>query len=85
MAFVFLFITVYVGFLLTLKKSTKRKLLTWGILTMCAFSPGISWFVGMVVSIVVGDGFAGVAIMMIVFPFLLIVGFILLLVGIFQK
>ena len=84
-AFIFVFVTVYVGFLLTLKKNRKRKFVTWGLLTMFIFAPGLSWLIGMSVGVLVGDGFAGGAMMVILFPIVFIIGLILLLIGIFKK
>ncbi|MFC7686476.1 hypothetical protein [Ureibacillus sp. GCM10028918] len=69
----------------TFGKSKKRKLIVWGIITMIAIAPFFTWLVSISFAIIVGDGFAGIGLMMIMFPFIFLVGIILLLVGIFVK
>ncbi|HWL13707.1 MAG TPA: hypothetical protein VNQ57_12005 [Ureibacillus sp.] len=69
----------------TLGKSKKRKFLVWGLTTTVAIAPFFTWLASMSFAILAGDGFAGVALMMIMFPVLFGLGIILLLIGAFMK
>ena len=79
------FFGVYLGFVLTVKKSVKRKFIVWGLITIFLFTPFLGWFISIQVAIAEGDGFAAVAMMMILFPLFFLIGLILLLYGIFKK
>ena len=85
LAFIFIFATVYIGFLLTLKKSKKRKYIIWGLLTIFIFTPVLSWVIGIIFGIIEGDGFAAIGMMTLLFPIIFIIGLILFLVGIFKN
>ena len=89
MAFLFVFIIlligVYLGFILTMKKSTKRKFIVWGLITIFIFAPFLGWLLGILFAIIEGEGFAGFGMMVILFPLFLIIGLILLSIGIFKK
>ncbi|MDN4494331.1 hypothetical protein [Ureibacillus aquaedulcis] len=69
----------------SLGKSTKRKLIVWGITTMLAIAPFFTWLGSIGFAIYVGDGFAGMGLMVIMFPILFLIGITLLLIGIFIK
>ncbi|MFJ8235837.1 hypothetical protein ACIQ34_08845 [Ureibacillus sp. NPDC094379] len=66
-------------------KPVKKKFLIWGIATIFFISPLLSWMAGILFGMSVGDGFAGLAIMVYSFVFLLVIGFILLYFGIFKN
>ena len=83
--FIVLFVGVYVGFILTIKKSGKRKFIVWGLITIFIFAPFLGWLLSIVYAIKEGDGFAGVGMMIILFPLFFIVGLIILGIGIFKK
>ena len=84
-ALAIIFFGVYLGFVLTVKKSVKRKFIVWGLITIFLFTPFLGWFISIQVAIAEGDGFAAVAMMMILFPLFFLIGLILLLYGIFKK
>ena len=84
-ALAIIFFGVYLGFVLTLKKSVKRKFIVWGLITIFLFTPFLGWSISIQVAIAEGDGFAAVAMMMILFPLFFLIGLILLLYGIFKK
>lgn len=65
--------------------SEKRKLITWGLVTVFGIAPFLSWLVGISLGVYVGDGFAGAGIMVILFVILLLIGVITLFVGLFKK
>lgn len=71
--------------LLSQNKSKKRKYIIWGITTMIVVSPLLSWLIGILYGALEGDGFAAAAMMILLFPFLFVVGLIVLIVGIFTK
>lgn len=76
---------ISLGVVLTWKKSLKRKLILWGIITMFIFTPFLGWVISILVGIAEGDGFAAVGMIMILFPIFFIIGLVILLVGIFKK
>ena len=63
----------------------KVKGITWGIVTMLVIAPLLSWLIGIGYGIYIGEGFAAVGVIIILFPILFIVGLALLLIGIFKK
>jgi hypothetical protein len=73
------------GFYLSKGHSVKRKLITWGIVFMAGLAPFFSFFCGIAFGIRVGDGFAGGAVMIMLFVLFFLIGLILTAVGIFKK
>ncbi|WP_059170747.1 hypothetical protein [Bacillus sp. FJAT-27445] len=59
------------------KKSKDKKLRVWGKTTMLIIAPFFSWLVGRLYAISEGSGFAMVGVLMIMFPILFVLGFIL--------
>jgi len=66
-------------------KSAKRKYIVWGTTTILIIAPFFSWVVSILFAISEKEGFAGVALMMLLFPFFFLVGLATLLIGIFKK
>jgi len=66
-------------------KSQKRKFIVWGLTTMVAIAPFLSWLVSIGYANIEGSGWAGVALLSIMFPLLFLFGLAILLVGIFKK
>ncbi|MCQ9283253.1 hypothetical protein NQ129_15795 [Priestia aryabhattai] len=66
-------------------KSAKRKYIVWGTTTILIIAPFFSWAVSILFAISQEEGFAGVALMMLLFPFFFLVGLVTLLIGIFKK
>ena len=66
-------------------KSRKMKFIVWGLTTMIVIAPIFSWLVSISFAIIVEDGFAGIGLMVLMFPVIFLIGIILLLVGIFTK
>jgi len=65
-------------------KSKKRKYIVWGIALMLAISPFLSFAIGLTYAIIVENGWAAL-IMWYIFPLIFMIGFVMLLAGIFQK
>ncbi|MFT4414389.1 hypothetical protein ACLM5H_11070 [Fredinandcohnia humi] len=65
-------------------KSKRRKYIIWGITTMVAIAPFLSFSIGLTYAIIVENGWAAL-IMWYLFPIMFIIGLVLLLVGIFKK
>jgi len=63
----------------------KFKQITWGIVTMFVIAPLLSWLFGISYGRYVGEGFAAIGVMVILFPILFIIGLVLLLIGVFKK
>ncbi|MFF2754124.1 hypothetical protein ACFVR1_10320 [Psychrobacillus sp. NPDC058041] len=85
LASLILFGGLFLGFILTLKKSIKRKLIIWGLITMFIITPFLGWIISIIVGIIEGDGFAAVGMMMLLFPLFFVIGLVLLIVGIVRK
>jgi hypothetical protein len=66
-------------------KSAKRKYIVWGTTTILIIAPFFSWVVSILFAISQEEGFAGVALMMLLFPFFFLIGLVTLLIGIFKK
>ncbi|WP_438495668.1 hypothetical protein [Paenibacillus sp. IHBB 3054] len=66
-------------------KSRKRKLIIWGITLMVPVSPLASWMISLLYAdFVAHDGFAGIALLLLL-PLFFLAGLIVLLTGIFHK
>ncbi|HEU5139486.1 MAG TPA: hypothetical protein VFT51_05895 [Bacillales bacterium] len=65
-------------------KSKRRKYIVWGITTMVAIAPFISFVIGITIAISISNPWAG-GIMLYLFPIIFVIGLIMLLVGIFKK
>lgn len=66
-------------------KSAKRKYIVWGTTIILIIAPFFSWVVSILFAISQEEGFAGVALMMLLFPFFFLVGLFTLLIGVFKK
>ncbi|MEH7306069.1 hypothetical protein [Neobacillus drentensis] len=73
-----------VAYQLSKGKSKKRKYIVWGITSMVAIAPFLSFSIGLTYAIIVRNGWAAM-IMLYLFPIIFILGLIMLLVGIFKK
>ena len=84
-AIIILIVAIISVILLSRGKKKKRKCLIWGIATILFIAPLLSWIAGILFGISVGDGFAGMTIMVYGFVFLEVVGFSILYFGIFNR
>jgi len=66
-------------------KSAKRKYIVWGTTTIVIIAPFFSWVVSILFAISQEEGLAGVALMMLLFPFFFLAGLVTLLIGVFKK
>jgi amino acid transporter len=82
--YVIAFIGGLVAFLLSIDKPKNKKYKVWGIALMVPISPALAFAIGLTYAVSVGSGWAGL-IMWYIFPFVFIVGLVMLLVGIFKK
>lgn len=89
MAFGIAILILFIGLALALHfskgKTKKRKYIVWGITTMLVIAPLLSWLISISYGISVGDGFAAIGLLMLLFPLIFLVGIILLVVGAFSK
>jgi hypothetical protein len=69
----------------TMGGTTKRKCMVWGLFIMLGFNPFLSFLISIPVGVAEGDGFAAVAMMMLLIPSFFIIGFITFLVGVFKS
>ncbi|WP_375199748.1 hypothetical protein [Bacillus sp. RS11] len=74
-----------VAFMISHGKSNKEKYIIWGITMMLVIAPLFSWVVSILYGVYEGEGFAAVALMMVMFPLLFLIGLVLLLMGILKK
>lgn len=88
MAFVIALLIVLVGliagFQLTEGRSEKGNYIVWGIITMIAFAPFLSFVIGVMYGIVVKNSWA-TSIMMLLAPIIFVIGLIILLLGIYKN
>ncbi|XIH75772.1 hypothetical protein C1N57_16770 [Priestia aryabhattai] len=66
-------------------KSAKRKYIVWGTTIILIIAPFFSWVVSILFAISQEEGFAGVALMMLMFPIFFLIGLVTLLTGVFKK
>lgn len=71
--------------MVSLGKSNKKKYIIWGITMMLVIAPLFSGVVSILYGRYAGEGFAAVALMMVMFPLLFLTGLVLLLLGILKK
>ncbi|MEA3319677.1 MAG: hypothetical protein U9Q88_06585 [Bacillota bacterium] len=67
------------------RKYHNKALIIWGVITMLSIAPFFSWIVAMIVAVNVGDGFAGVAVMWLMFPVLFLIGVGMVGAGVYKK
>ncbi|UOQ44889.1 hypothetical protein MUN89_02740 [Halobacillus salinarum] len=72
------------AFLLSVEKTKNKKYKVWGIALMVPISPSLAFSIGITYSFIVEDPWAAL-IMWYIFPFLFIIGLVMLMVGIFKK
>lgn len=80
-----LVVTLVITAFLSKGKTKKRKFITWGISTSIVLAPIVSWMLGIAYALYEGEGFAGVAVMMLLYPTLVVTGIVLIIVGIVNK
>ncbi|KRF56809.1 hypothetical protein ASG98_07175 [Bacillus sp. Soil531] len=66
-------------------KTAKRKYIVWGTTIILIIAPFFSWVVSVLYAISQEEGFAGVALMMLLFPVFFLVGLVTMLIGVFKK
>ncbi len=88
MAFVIALLIVLVGliagFQLTEGRSEKGNYIVWGIITMIAFAPFLSFVIGVMYGIVVKNSWA-TSIMMYLSPIIFVIGLVILLLGVYKN
>ncbi|MDE4085193.1 hypothetical protein PO902_09180 [Planococcus maritimus] len=82
--YVIAFTSVFLAFLLSVNKPKKKKYMIWGIALMIPISPALAFAIGRHYAVIVENGWAAL-IMWYIFPFVFIIGLIMLLVGIYKK
>jgi len=76
-AVIILVIGIIIAIWRSSNKSKGSKYRVWGITTMLIIAPVFSWLVGRLYGISEGSGFAMGAVLIIMFPILFIIGFVL--------
>ncbi|MBM6619555.1 hypothetical protein [Bacillus suaedaesalsae] len=71
--------------LFSINLSRNRKMMMWGILTMFLIGPILSWTLSLIYADLEGDGFAGVALLMLLLPIIFVIGLIILITGFVKK
>lgn len=73
-----------VAYQLSKRKSRKRKLIIWGITTMIAIAPFLSFAIGLSFAFIVRNGWAAL-VMWYLFPIIFVIGLIMVLIGVFKE
>ncbi|CAG9622498.1 hypothetical protein [Sutcliffiella rhizosphaerae] len=76
--------TLLLGFILS-RKFPKKILIIWGVITMFSIAPLFTWLVAISYGVMVGEGFAAVAVMGIMFPVIFLIGIGILAAGIYKN
>lgn len=84
-AITILIFAIVLAVFISRNKTTKKKLIVWGVATIVAIAPLLSWSAGVIFGLGEGDGFAGFSVMMYSFVFLEVIGFVLVYFGIFKR
>ncbi|MFP8782568.1 hypothetical protein [Planococcus plakortidis] len=80
-----LLVSLLLAFQFSKGYSRKGKYIIWGITTMFVICPLFSWLISMGYALIEENGWAGVALLGILFPVTFTIGLVLLLIGIFSK
>lgn len=81
--FIFLIIGLTLAIVSSIGKSRKVKYIVWGLVTALVIAPSVSIMIGHLYAGYEAEGFAGVAMIMIMFPLIFLIGIVILLIGIF--
>ncbi|WP_050180650.1 hypothetical protein [Domibacillus robiginosus] len=73
-----------VAYQLSIGKSKKRKLITWGVTTMIVIAPFLSFAIGLTVAFIVQNGWAAL-LMLYLFPIIFLVGLVMVLAAVFKE
>jgi hypothetical protein len=82
---ILLVVGIIIAIWLSLNKSKESKYMIWGITTILIFAPVLSWLIGRFYGLNEGSGFAMMAVFVVMFPILLIVGVFLSWIGIKKR
>ncbi|KPB03260.1 hypothetical protein [Bacillus sp. CHD6a] len=86
MPFIVIVLVLSIGLGVFLSRKYHNKvLIIWGLITMLSIAPFFSWIVAMLVAVNAGDGFAGVAVMWLMFPVLFLIGVGMVGAGVYKK
>ncbi|MGE7214988.1 hypothetical protein ACQKJC_00720 [Priestia koreensis] len=83
--FIILLLVCFFVFSLLKDKTKKTKRVIWGLMTMFVIAPLLSGTGGMILAASSDNGIGGGALMMLLFPLLFLIGFLLLGVGLLKK
>lgn len=82
---IFLVIGIIIAIWLSINKSKGSKYLIWGITTILIFAPVLSWLISRLYGLSKGSGFAMMAVFVILFPIMSVIGMLLCLVGLKKR
>ncbi|MDQ0232542.1 hypothetical protein [Metabacillus malikii] len=66
-------------------KPRKSKFIVWGLTIMLGLAPLLSWIISISYTMVDDNPWTGILLLLILFPTIFLIGFILLLIGIFLR
>ena len=78
-------LSVVCGISWTVGKTKKRKYIIWSLLAIFGIGPFAAWLIGMMYAFNVGDGFAGMGVMILLYGATFIIAFLFLIAGLFMK
>ncbi|WP_234402386.1 hypothetical protein [Oceanobacillus damuensis] len=77
-------VIIILAFIGSKDRQEKWKYIIWGVTTMIAIAPLSSFIIAIIYAIYVADGFAGVAVLGLLFPVFFLVGLVVLIIGIYK-
>lgn len=77
--------SIWLGLRWTKGKSDKRKWIVWGLMFILGMGPSLSWLTGIGWGVVVGDGFAGMGMMIFTYAGFFVIGLIAVVIGLLKK
>ncbi len=84
-AIIVLVLAIVLAGFISRSKPMEKKFIIWGITTIVAIAPLVSWIAGILFGMDEEDGFVGFTVMIYSFVLLEVIGFVLGYLGIFKR
>lgn len=84
-AIIILVLAIILAIFTSRNKATKKKFVIWGVTSIVAIAPLVSWISGILFGMDEVDGFVGFTVMIYAFVLLEVIGFVLVYLGIFNR